>query len=267
MCRTRKRLRLSKSPLVLVLAQVRFTPILSMEGYVPKIQESLRARYPYYSQTETKGIIFGPEPSLQSEKRWKFLNKKKSSSVSLSNTFVTLATNLYTKFEDFIEELDELLKLLGECVEITLTERLGLRYVDLVRLTQNESFNDYFESNLHGIQGKEIGAETFISKFEFVGVTDFGKLVIRCTESMNGSFLPADLSDMADSALDYKITLEPKEKVRFLDFDHYSESPLDFSVPEIIETFWQLHDNCDLAFRQSVTDYAKEKWGAMEDGS
>ena len=41
MNRTLPPLKLSKSPLVLVLCQVRFTPILAMADYVPRIQDHL----------------------------------------------------------------------------------------------------------------------------------------------------------------------------------------------------------------------------------
>lgn len=264
MSRTRNPLHLSESPLILVLAQVRFAPILAMADYIPKIQESFRDNYPYFRQVDIKGVIFGPEPSFRSETRWKFVNKNKSSCITLSNGFVTLATNSYDRFEGFVEDIENVLSRLHAKVKIAIVERLGLRYVDLVRLSEGETFSDYFENHLIGFQGSDVGAETSLSKFEFMGTTKFGKLVIRCTETMDGTFLPPDLVDMADSDLEYDLRLETLEKVRILDFDHFDEDAQDFLLDRTVKGFWQLHDNCELAFRNSVTDRAMDKWGAEE---
>jgi uncharacterized protein (TIGR04255 family) len=255
--------KLKNSPLVMVLAQLRFSPILSMEKYIPDIQETLRATYPRFTQNNIQAIRLGPEPQFEPDVHWVFLNKDQSTSITLATTFVSLSTNCYDTFEVFAEEFESMLESLVP-VDISLQERLGLRYVDLVQLKKSETFSKYFQESLLGLTGQEFGAKGPLNRFEFVGRTDYGKIVIKCTEKADGTYLPPDLENNRLAYEDGKFSVSEEEVVRLLDFDHYSEESKEYQIADTIAELENLHKNCDAAFRKAVTPYALKQWGAEE---
>lgn len=53
--------KLSKQPLVLVLIQIRFSPVMNLESYIPQIQSSLRiAGYPLIEGNDNLAVIAAP---------------------------------------------------------------------------------------------------------------------------------------------------------------------------------------------------------------
>lgn len=249
--------KLKKSPLVLVLAQVRFSNVQLMEKYQPAIQDELRRKYPRYQQQRVQSIQFGPKPILTEETTWIFTDKKESTSITLSPDFVTLSTNDYPGFEQFLIDLRFVLEIVGNEAQLSFVERLGLRYVNLIRLEKEEGFEHYFIQNLLGLSHQEVGANDSLNRFEFVGITNDGRLVVRCAEYSDGETLPPDLRD---SVLKYANAPEMSESVRFLDIDHFTEHSFDWATDDIITRYSELHKNCEMAFKSSVTSDAMAKW-------
>ena len=247
----------------MVLAQLRFSPILSMEKYIPDIQETLRATYPGFTQNKIQTIRLGPEPQLEPDVHWVFLNKDRSTSITLATSFVSLSTNRYDTFEEFVKEFKNVLESLAP-LGISLQERLGLRYVDLVQLKKGETFREYFQESLLGLRGEKFGANSPLNRFEFVGRTACGTIVIKCTEKADETYLPPDLGS---HRLDYdegRLSVAKDEVVRLLDFDHFSETSKEYKIIDTISELETLHENCDAAFREAVTEYAMEQWGREE---
>lgn len=261
--RTSPALELKKSPLVFVLAQVKITPVLKMNDFVPSIQEELRkAGYPHYRREETKEIVFGPEPKLHESHRWLFSDKSKRKSVIISNDFIVLETNSYTVFEDFVTDFQKILLVVQAIVTPELSTRIGLRYVDLINPETNtvESLNSYFHPGLHGYEPKDMNIESPLSRYVYKGKSQIGILQVRLFQTNDNSFLPPDIN--ADE-LDYSGILSiphDKELVAILDIDHYSVSDRDFNIDTLIDTLWQLHENAKKSFRNSVTESALEEW-------
>ena len=255
--------KLRNSPLVMVLAQLRFSPVLSMEKYIPDIQETLRATYPRFTKNNIQTFRLGPEPQLEPDIHWVFLNKERSTSITLAKTFASLSTNCYDTFEVFVREFESMLESLVP-VDISLQERLGLRYVDLIQLKKSETFSDYFQESILGLTGQEFAAEAPLNRFEFTGRTEYGKIVIKCTEDTDGNYLPSDLANHRLNYGDGKFTFSEGELIRLLDFDHYSENSKEYQITDTINDLGNLHKNCDAAFREVVTPYAMEQWGAKE---
>src|SRR5262249_51958952 len=52
--------KLKHAPVVTIIGQVRFSPVLSMESYLPKIQEELRKKgFPKYDKVAQQSLGFG----------------------------------------------------------------------------------------------------------------------------------------------------------------------------------------------------------------
>ena len=121
-------LKLKTNPLVCVLGQVRISPVLQMEEFIPAIQEQLRRTdYPKFNREETEELILGPgtQPKVRSSTRWIFLNKENTAAVVLAQNFIALQVSQYTSFEIFLGALKAVLKIIGKVADISLTERLG----------------------------------------------------------------------------------------------------------------------------------------------
>jgi len=253
-------LKLKINPLVCVLAQVRISPVLQMEEFIPAIQEQLRrSDYPKFNREETEELILGPgtQPKLRSSTRWIFSNKENTSAVVLAQNFIALQSSRYTSFEIFVEAFKGVLEIVGKEAEISLAERVGLRYVNLLR-PKKAPLNEFLKPGLLGLPDNELGIKRSQFRFELAGATEIGKLVTRLSLSSNGTFLPPDLDG---SGLDYGVTLEPKELIALLDTDHFSLKQRDYKPADLIEEVWQLHEYTDRAFRAAVTPEALRSWG------
>src|SRR5258705_10846711 len=102
--RTLPALHLSKSPLVIVLSQVRISPILGMEKFLPAIQEQLRRTgYPKFRTSVTQEILLAPELKTVSSVRWLFSDREEKTTAVIAPNFITLLTSRYEVFEKFAD--------------------------------------------------------------------------------------------------------------------------------------------------------------------
>lgn len=258
--RTLPPLRLSKSPLVLVLAQVKTSPVLQMAEYVPKIQERLRHQgFPRFKLNRTQQIVLGPKPIFGTHERWLFSNKELTQTVALATDFVALEASAYTVFEDFVAVLGSVLEVVGSEAQISHSDRLGLRYVDLIRLAEGESFRNYLKPGLHGVEAEALGAQSTLIQLQISADTNMGTQYVRVWQTTDGKFLPPDLEG---EDLSFKDVPQAGELLTILDLDHFSVHEREFDPPEIIAEMWRLHDGSDRAFRAAVTEVALSRWGA-----
>src|SRR5882762_2482103 len=251
-------LHLSRTPLIYVVAQVRFSAVMAMEKYVPEIQEKLRLKYPWFQRSKIQEIMFQAQgtPSVSFSDRYEFLQRDKRTGVVLISNSVALHTNKYTNYEAFEEEFADALSAIHNSVGIGLVERIGLRYVDLVRLGPDEKWSDYIKPGLLGLDVETVGVTPLTSQSAWLGKTQVGTLAFRYTQSE--SPIPPDLMPVS---LQYEgDLLRSKEVGTILDIDHYSEATRDFELEGVIGAIGDLHDNVDRAFRSAVTPAALRKW-------
>jgi uncharacterized protein (TIGR04255 family) len=125
---------LKNAPLIRVIAQVRFPPILSIEKkeFVGSFQEAIRDKYPILQPEKTQGFIFDPQGNVQTltQVAWRFSDTTGNWRVSLSSNFVALETTAYSSRSNFLERLENIITALNENFNPTIIERFGLRYVD-----------------------------------------------------------------------------------------------------------------------------------------
>jgi uncharacterized protein (TIGR04255 family) len=235
---------------------------MALEKFLPDIQEQLRHKgFPRYVRGQIHELLVQPDaqPKFSMTDRFEFQDKDESVGIVLTPTSFAVQTNRYSRFEDFEEIVATALIVVNRVLNLTLVERVGLRYVDLVRLGGNETLADYLRSGLLGIDPESVGVKAWRSRYESLGLTELGKLVVRCSQSEQ--ILPPDLFP---TTLKYSIALRPGEVVTLLDFDHFVESSSDFDTRRVVALIGELHDAVDLAFRGSVTPGALVRWGNEE---
>lgn len=240
------------------LGQVVISAVLNMETYIPEIQERLRKTgYPRFERLELQAVRLeaGSTPRMHTETRWLFINRDKTGLVSINTNSIVLERSEYTSFDDFANELADVLGHIQAVIDVELVDRLGFRRVNLLEEHSNLTVAEALRPELHGVS-----AETFTTggehKYEFLANTDTGRLIARTSYPAPEGVLPIDLSS---SQLNVRKPTNLASSAT-VDIDHFMVEPADFSVDRVIESFWRLHDASDLAFRCAVTDTALTAW-------
>lgn len=250
-------LQLSRNPLTAVLAQVVISPILKMEEFVPSIQEDLRRNgFPGFRREDTQEIQLGPTPLVRVGSRWIFTDKDNHSAAILTPSALVMQTASYESFDKFTEVSAKVFEIIGKHTDVLIAQRLGLRYVNLIRPSKGKTVNDYLKPGLHGLDDQKLTTKKLASRFEFLGETEVGRLLIRLFHSDNGAILPPDLDGLN---MEYQ-KVPAGERLAILDLDHFSIKQRDYKVASLIEDFWKLHESTDRAFRESVTATALAEW-------
>lgn len=260
MDRTLPALHLSQSPLLLVLAQVRFSPILQMDKYIPEIQELLRSQgFPKF-QAVTQATIqvpgiptFSQSQAVNSE----FMDSEGKRSIVLGTESLSLTVTDYSTFEDFRIGLQIALLTLHEAVKVSLRTRVGLRYINLVIPNEGKAMSDYVHPEILGLLKGDLPLQRMAYVSQLLCESEIGKFILRCTHQAGGSVLPPDLQPLRLS-LNKPSFLN--QEFCILDFDHFTDEQSEFDVATISTDFGNLHDVLDQGFRAAVTPKALKEW-------
>ena len=250
-------LKLDRSPLIFSLAQVRFAPVLKMKDYVPDLQEVIRKEgFPKFQAQQVQQMILGPQVQIEQSFRWVFSSPDSHEAVVLTNDFLVYETSQYDVFETFTAKLKKFLALIERTVGVSLTERIGLRYVDLLRPSEGRQAADFLRPGLRGLSAESIGAHSLLEHFYIQAKSPYGDLLIRAMGTNDGRFMPPDL---ASTELTFDISAAPGQNLVILDFDHTAPGGK-FDPDAIIATMWNLHETTERAFRAAVTEEAIDYW-------
>lgn len=263
--RRRPPLDLAENPLVFVLAQVVMSPILQMENYIPGIQERLRRNgFPGFVQSESREVKLGPEVEVVARTRWVFSHASGETAIVLSPEFAVIEQVAYTSFDDLVSILELLLEVVTEELEPAFSERLGLRRVNLLEPGGGLTLHEFVKPGLRGLSPRALGVESLESRLEERGQTAVGHLVVRLLQPAPATVVPADLTA---TTLDIRQPRISISECAILDIDHYSTTTRDYNPGRLIDSFWDLHEYSDLAFREAVTEGALEHWRAGTDST
>lgn len=258
---------LGAQPLVLVLSQVRFSPVRKMGEYIPGIQETFRRRgFPIERAGKFQQLTITPAGVHSAEQeRWEYLTKDEQWSVTVLQDGVVLQTTAYQRFEGFAEKLESAVSTVLEQTEqarLGLIQRVGLRYIDLIQPRDGESYRDYLRPGFHGASDAPFAAGSHRLYVESVGRTDVdgtpGTMVLRVAQNDQGFELPPDLIGGAPK-------LQPRTKagelVTLVDMDHFVEGTFDPSAEWVVARAYAMHDHLIEAFHEHVvSEKAIEVW-------
>ncbi len=253
--------KLNNQPLRFVLAEFRFSTVMDIQSYIPKLQEALRKQYPIPDKKSEQAIHVQPGwIEVSAIDRWSFVSANKKSAVYINQDRLIYYTSEYPRFEGFSSACKHALDTLSKIIEPSLILRIGLRYGDLVKIEESEKatdlVNQYFTfpdcvSELGIAQHQR--SETFIA-------TELGGLAIR---TLYGVHNLTCLSDIQELPVTIESDETPSERI-VLDFDHFWEpkdESIAFETNEILNKLESLHETSRAAFWKVTTDYARnQKW-------
>jgi len=262
MRRTRKKLKLSNSPLALVLCQVRYSPLMAMADYIPTVQDRLRRKgYPVNASTPIRELQFGPGgAATRARIHWEFVAKDQRSSVVVTEGFVVLQTTDYDDFETFIAQLKTVLSTVDETVEGLLIQRVGLRYVDAIVPRESESWRDYVQPSLHGFESSLFKEDKVLRLHQTVAETQIGTMLVRLHQNRDGAILPPDLVTGTLKAT--SPTAVMGETTTLVDIDHFHVCDnQEYEPKHFDDVAWKLKNASYEVFADHVvTKHALEVW-------
>jgi len=157
-----ERVPLSPNPLVQVVVQVRFPPVLSVsdQRFVAPFQEAIRSHYPLIRREAQRQVAPGPDGQLAISESalWHLTDTDDTWQVSLSQDFISLTTTAYCDRSDLLERIGLVLDATEAHIKPVLAERVGTRYTD--RLDDPlllERLDDLVRPELLGLSGTPLG--------------------------------------------------------------------------------------------------------------
>lgn len=128
-----------RNPLVEVVCQLRFPPILKISHQEPvEFQDTIRFKYPLFETTraqfpsEISQVVQQLGLPLQSDVAYNFKSEDQRWSLSLTKDFIALTTSSYERYEQFKQRLEEALGIFEDIYKPSFYTRVGLRYQDLI---------------------------------------------------------------------------------------------------------------------------------------
>jgi uncharacterized protein (TIGR04255 family) len=253
-----KDVHLSRAPLVVVLAQVKFPTILSIEkrDFVAPFQELIRDIYPKMRESKSAGLLIGPGgvnlPSKEGV-RWRFADADGQWRVTLGTNFISLETRKYLNRDDFVARLKFVIEAANEIFKPKLVERLGLRYVNRIVEPEVNRLPELLSPSLLGIlasEGLKGNIEHTLTESQFK--LDDDKLLARW------GLLP--ISATTDPNL-----LPPLDSESWvLDLDMFGAKGVPFDAADIATRYESYACRIYSFFRWAITDEFMKVYGGSQ---
>ncbi len=146
------------APLALAVCQIRFPTMLGLVSpdRLAPLQNALRLDYPV--ATQGTQIIFtasvpGQPPMGGPAVQWTFSSQQGDWSVTVANDFVGLETRTYPSVDEFIDRVRRVLDAFVGAFGPLNPQRVGLRYINEIRLGENVDHRQAIRSELLGPLG------------------------------------------------------------------------------------------------------------------
>ena len=128
-----------RPPLVLAVFQVQFSdiPEITEWDFIEPFKSVIKDWFPVFNPVKQIGVQFDlgmSEPRRIETVHWQFKDESGDWTVVLTRDFLTLETRSYEHFADFLSRLRFLLNNLVEYLHPKIGTRLGLRYVNEIRV-------------------------------------------------------------------------------------------------------------------------------------
>jgi uncharacterized protein (TIGR04255 family) len=261
--------KLKAAPVFFTIIQARFNPILSLDAYVPQIQEHLRKEgFPDAQRGFVATINLTPNAASPAEgspaqipiaqtPRIMFGNRQRTACFVLDQGSISFQTTEYDVFETFLADLMKGLEAVHHAVTLDFTDRLGLRYLDAVFPKTGETVKDYLSGSILGLTDKI--DDTIVHSFSETLVKREDTQVRSRVIIQDGELaFPPDLAGLNLTVPERFRGLNGRHAI--IDTDGWSEAREALNLDRIKERFDSIHDGIITTFKASVTPNALKVW-------
>lgn len=133
-----------RSPLSLVVCQLRFENLGEVERHFDELREKFAERYPLSQRLQSSEVQVGPGgANAVTTNGLRFASVASDWTLTLMPEFCSVETTAYTDWGDFETRLREALTTLIETVRPRVETRLGLRYVNQLQVDAVKKASDW----------------------------------------------------------------------------------------------------------------------------
>lgn len=260
--------KLTNAPVYYTVAQVRFNPVLDLDGYIPAIQSKMReAHFTDYKKEVFQQLVlpFGggeqgqmAAPTVTPQARYQFGDIGGRSLFLLEANALSFQTTSYDTFETFSGILLKGLGMLHDALRLDFIERIGLRYLDAIQPSRvGETLREFLVPEVLGLALRGEG-QLQHSISETIVVTAAGQLVSRVLIRHGQVGLPMELGGFAP-------TIDPRFTQReslhaIVDTDASISQREVFDLTKVRAQMTALHDEIGKSFNATVTEHARASW-------
>ena len=250
-----KEVPLRDAPLVRVIAQVRFSPILSVQQpeFIAPFQEAIRAAYPVLRKEHAQSLLVGPQGIATGQKQvaWRLADVEGAWRVSLAPEFVALETTDYSSRSDFIGRMQAVLGAVAKHIEPAVVQRVGLRYIDRVTGDALEDIAKLVRPEMLGIVNTPLYEHARHELSEtLLSVPDTGEQLLA-----RWGHLPAG------GTVDPNAIEPIHERSWVLDIDMFSAEQQPLAAASLIEDLGRFAERLYTVFRWTVTEEFLRRYG------
>jgi uncharacterized protein (TIGR04255 family) len=258
------------APVVYVVVQVRFSPVLSLPTYITEIQEHFRkSGFPAFAQRfnfqlglsmlpPNNTMPAAPPIPVESTVAYVFSNRDSSQSFVLEQNGLTFHVTDYEDFNWFLDLFLKQLSRINEVVKPDSSERIGLRYIDAVLPREGANIQDYFIPEMLGLSNKPMGGSLQHSFSETMFRDGNTSTVSRVLVREGQIAFPPDL-------VSCPISINPRFASHVgshatIDTDSSQQIRFEMDISKVRSTLEGLHKSVNQAFHAVVTDFALSDW-------
>jgi uncharacterized protein (TIGR04255 family) len=143
------------APLRFVAFELRYPPVsaLSQQPARERLYEALRTLFPITQAAPTIELPLAPLAPVNAVDQLRLLDRARSRSVTVGPASLLVETSAYERYEVFTEWLSLALSALASLDAVAAVERIGLRYIDEIRIDGVATPTDwqpFIDPALHG---------------------------------------------------------------------------------------------------------------------
>jgi uncharacterized protein (TIGR04255 family) len=123
-----------RNPLVAVIVELRFFPILKLADKVADFQDQIRGTFPAFQDVTRQLVDLEPSRPIgvRNERLFSFAKVDDSSTLSLSTSSLAVESRRHERRQHFINDAAAGINALSKVCEPVVPTRLGLRYVNII---------------------------------------------------------------------------------------------------------------------------------------
>ena len=245
---------LPRAPLVRVIAQARFPPILAIRDpdRVAVFQEVLRETYPHLTRDQAHRVELTPgePPDIHQELIWRLADRARDAcwQVSLGVDFVSIDTSDYGSRSDFLDRLRAVVTAVESVFRPAEAQRLGVRYVDRLIDEAVDRVNELFQPEILGIMRPLEDVPSALGDSVVHLMNDVQFL------ARNGSRVQGRWGKLPPNATHDPNSIAPVSGPSWvLDLDMFTSEPQPFASEELLRTATEFAECLYWLFRRMVT--------------